>query len=227
MSKAYVVTGASSGIGEAVAKALIARGDRVFAVARRGELLQAAYGCDFCALDLSEGGAAERVARALDGFGPLDGFVHCAGFSSPAPIGMIDEEVARRMLAVHAVFPMEFAGLLAKRVRRAEDCAIVLLTSLAAHEATVGNAAYAAAKGAVEAFALTATAELSVRGIRVHAFDPGIVDTDMVRSTWMRTMSADAVAELMSRHGGLVKREDAATKIIALLDGASKEGNRQ
>ena len=223
MSKAYVVTGASSGIGEAVAKALIARGDRVFAVARRGELLQAAYGRDFCALDLSEGGAAERVARALDGFGPLDGFVHCAGFSSPAPIA----EVARRMLAVHAVFPMEFAGLLAKRVRRTEDCAIVLLTSLAAHEATVGNAAYAAAKGAVEAFALTAAAELSVRGIRVHAFDPGIVDTDMVRSTWMRTMSADAVAELISRHGGLVKREDAATKIIALLDGASKEGNRQ
>ncbi len=218
MSKTYVVTGASSGIGEAVARLLLDRGDRVFGIARREGKLKSLYDKDILALDLSNDDAIKIVSHALEALWPIDGFVHAAGFSSPAPIGMIDEKVARQMMAVHAIFPMEFAGMLAKASHHTPDCAMVLMTSLAVHEATVGNAAYAAAKGAVEAFAQTAKAELSLRGIRVYAFDPGIVDTDMVRSTWMRTMSMGAIDKLCSRYGGMVKPEVVAKKIVALLD---------
>ena len=225
-ARAYVVTGASSGIGEAVARRILSRGDSALLVARRGDRLTVLASefpaARILACDLCGEGAADRVAKAAAPI-PLAGFVHCAGFADPAPIGMVDETSARRLFSVHAIFPLMFLGWMARRGNHAEGASAVLVSSRSARVADVGNAAYASAKGAVEGLFATASAELAPRGVRVELFSPSEVDTAMARDTWMRTASPGRVAEIMARHpDGLPTADDAAAAIVALLDGGQK-----
>lgn len=226
--KSYVVTGASSGIGECVARMLLDRGDSVLLVARRAERLAALAegrpGAHVLPADLAERGAAARVAEeAKRALGPLDGFVHCAGFAAPAPVGMIDEETLAKLFAVHASFPAVFLGKMARRDAHADGASAVLVSSRSARVADPGNAAYAAAKGAAEGFFETARVELAARGVRLEIARLSEVDTGMARTTWMRTASPERVAEIMARHpGGLPSADDAAREIIGLLDGSCK-----
>lgn len=190
MSGVYVVTGASSGIGEVVARRLLARGERVLAVARRADRLAALCGdsdaAAYVAADLAESASVETVAAAVKArFGAVSGFVHCAGFAAPAPLSLVDPATAQRLYAVHALFPMRFMGWLAKAPNHEAGASCVLVSSLACHEGEKGNAAYAASKGALEGMLRTAAAELADRGVRVNAVAPGVVETDLARAAWM------------------------------------------
>ena len=205
MSGCFVVTGASSGIGEAVARRLLARGESVVAVARRAEVLESLYGSEprarIVVADLAEPGAVETVAKAVkDAFGTVRGFVHCAGFAAPAPLSLVDAAVAQRLHAVHALFPMRFMGWLAKMPNHEPGASCVLVSSLDCHVGEKGNAAYAAAKGALEGMLKGAAAELADRGVRVNAVAPGVVETEMARTSWMERVSPGELAARRARY---------------------------
>lgn len=205
MNGGYVVTGASSGIGEEVARRLIARGERVLSVARRRDRLEAlCAGCpdaSFAVADLCLPGAVDDVCRAAkETLGTVRGFVHCAGFGAPAPLGLVQDSTAHSLFAVHALFPMRFMGWMGRMANHEDGAACVLVSSLAAHEGDCGNAAYAAAKGAVEGMLKSAAAELAQRGVRVNAVVPGIVETDMARSTWMAISTPEQVEAKRARY---------------------------
>lgn len=190
----YVVTGASSGIGAAVAARLLARGEGVVAVARHADALERLYGQNPNALcvaaDLELPDATARVSAALrERFGSVRGFVHCAGFAAPAPLGLVQDATAHRLFAVHALFPMQFLGWMAKRQNHVDGAAAVLVSSIACHEGDAGNVAYASAKGAVEGMLKAAAAELAQRGVRVNAIAPGLVDTEMARNGQVKDFS--------------------------------------
>jgi len=219
----FVVTGASDGIGETVARRLIARGENVLAVARRKDRLEALCGtaenARFAAVDLEGADAVEAVARAVkDTFGAVRGFVHCAGFNQLAPLSLVDSVVAQRLYAVHALFPMRFMGWLGKAPNHVVGAACVLISSLACHEGAAGNAAYAAAKGAVEGILKPAAAELAPKGIRLNEVILGVVETEMAH-TWMGKLTPEQFKSITDGYPmGLGKPAEVA-KIIAFLLG--------
>lgn len=227
MNGAYVVTGASSGIGEAVARRLLARGEDVLMVARRADRLAAVQGefprARFFVCDLTEPESVARVAAAVKAsVGPLAGFVHCAGFDAPAPLALVDDATAHALYAVHAVFPMRFLGWMGKAPNHGEGASVVLVSSVACHEGYPGGAAYAAAKGAVEGLYASAKPELATRGVRLELITPGVVDTDMPRNGWMRLVGPDRLAAVKARYpDGFPSADSVAAEIVALLDGGA------
>lgn len=220
MAETYtdVVTGASSGIGECVARLLLAEGGPVVLVARRGELLAEKFGgCPNAVvvpLDLERGGAADELARRVGR--PVRYFAHVAGFTAPAPVGMIEEATMHRLFQLHAVFPLSFLGWMAKRVNHADGAAAVVVTSRSVFEADRGNAAYCASKGAVEGMAKTVESELASRGVRFATVSPGPVDTPMARNSWLANLGAAQRAEAEKR---LVPPETVAREIVSKLKG--------
>ncbi len=179
-----LVTGASSGIGEATARALAARGACVAAVARRGDRLEAlARECGGAVAwelaDVSgEDGARGAVAFAVKAFGRLDLLVNNAGVMLLGPVEGADVQEWRRMVelnllgtmyATHAALP----HLVATRGH------VVVVSSVAARVSRNGYAGYSASKFGVAAFAEALRQEMCPKGVRVTVIAPGMVATEL------------------------------------------------
>lgn len=176
----YVVTGAGSGIGEAIAHRLAAAGARVVVAAhgeddaRRGA---DAVGGEGVAFDVSDPAA---VAQAFAGLGPIDGLVNNAGAGGVSPLVTMTPEQWRRTLSVD--LDGSFLCLQAaarSMLRHGRAGSIVNISSVNGRFAHRGLAPYAAAKAGVEMLTKVAALELAQAGIRVNAVAPGAVDTKM------------------------------------------------
>jgi benzil reductase ((S)-benzoin forming) len=177
------ISGASSGIGLALARSAPWPRARVIDVSRRG-----APGLEHFAADLAEpeqwARVAELFAREIRGFrGERVVFVHAAGTLEPIGFaGEVDAAAYQRSVLLNAACPQVLgdAFLRAAQATRAR-CHLVLISSGAAHSVYQGWSAYGAGKAAVDQWTRTAGAEQARRGGRVHvlAVAPGIVATAM------------------------------------------------
>ena len=190
MGECIVVTGATGGIGREVVRLLEAPADKSVRVP------VLAIGHE---IDLSLPDACEQVVALIEaeGYTGVSGFIHLAGFDKPGMIGNIDSLIAEDLYWIHALFPLNFLGWMAKRANHSEGAAAVLVSSEAACSASPGHAAYAMAKGAVNALALTAAKELKPRGVKVKSVVLGPVDTKMTRA-WYDKLPPQVRPELMS-----------------------------
>jgi len=181
-----IVTGASSGIGHAVAVAMAAAGANVVPTGRDEQRTAAcAADCDAAggrahpvAIDLTADGAPERlVAATLERYGSLDVIVHSAGIFEPVPLRESTVESFDRQwhLNVRAPFALTRAA-----VDELRDGGVVLfISSIAGHVAFPNSAAYCATKGAIEMMTKALAVELAGEGIRVNALAPGNIRTPM------------------------------------------------
>lgn len=207
---ATVVTGAASGIGAAVTELLRSRGEEVFTVDLKGDV--------DCACDLLAPDGLKKLTDALKArYEGAKGFVHCAGFDQMAPLGMIKEESVQRLVAIHAGFPIQFLGWMAKKNNHAPNSSAVLISSLSVHEGAKGHVAYAAAKGAVEGLLAPAAAELAAKGVRLNEVVLGIVQTEMAKG-WMDKLTPEQLKAITDGYPmGLGTPEDVAKTIAFLL----------
>jgi len=193
-STVALVTGASSGIGDATARALAGHGARVAIVARRGDRLAAlaariqADGGEALALEADvtdEARARDAVERTVAKFGRLDTVVNNAGVMLLGPIVGADVSEWQRMLDLNVAGLMYVTNAALPHLLRAADsdprkvADLVNVSSVAGRAARVGAGVYNASKFAVGAFSESLRQEVTKRHVRVSLIEPGFVDTEL------------------------------------------------
>jgi NADP-dependent 3-hydroxy acid dehydrogenase YdfG len=174
-----LVTGASSGIGEATVRALAAAGYETVAAARRVERceeLAAEVGGRALKLDVTD----PRSVAALAGELPVvDAIVHSAGGAlGLESVGEADEERWRQMFESNVIGVVRVTKALLPALRAGIEPTIVIVGSIAGVEVYEGGGGYTAAKHAAHAIAQTLRLELHRDGIRVTEVAPGMVETE-------------------------------------------------
>ncbi|MEA2391990.1 MAG: hypothetical protein QOK31_2099 [Solirubrobacteraceae bacterium] len=181
-----LVTGASSGIGEASARALAGAGAKVALVARREDRLNAlveelgtdralAIGADIA----DEGQARDAIGRAHSELGGLHVLVNNAGVMLLGPIEGADTEQWRRMVDVNLLGLLYCTHAALPLMREQGGGHIVNVSSVAGRTASAGSAVYNLTKWGVVAFSEALRQEALHAGIRVTAIEPGFVETEL------------------------------------------------
>lgn len=178
--KTILVTGASSGIGQCVAKHLIAQDARVIAMGRDATRLHHLQGAvRHLSVDLCDFTAYRKWIADLPA---LDGLVCSAGTVENNPIRFFSLEKYQRMIDLNQTAPLLLVSELTRARKLNDDASIVFLSSINGNSVAIkGCAAYAASKAALTGIAKVLALELAPRRIRVNCVQPGMVDTEMVR----------------------------------------------
>ena len=188
MTRRAVVTGASSGIGEAVVARLVARGERVVAVARSAEPLAALVrthgdAVQPLALDVGDHHALGAALRALP---PIDTLVLSAGVCKQARLDEEDDD-ATWWQALDVNLHGSYFAMKAVAPTMPSGGRIVAVASGLGKLGRPGYAAYCASKHALLGVVKCVSKELAPRGITVNAVCPGWVDTPMARADVVKT----------------------------------------
>lgn len=194
--KVFLVTGAGSGLGAAVARMVVAHGGKVVALdvaAEAGEALARELGdaARFVRTDVtSEEDGRAAVAAAREAFGRIDGLVNCAGVATGERVvgrnGAHALAAFSRTVSINLVGTFNMLRLAAEAMSQqeanedGERGVIVNTASVAAFDGQIGQAAYAASKGGVAAMTLPIARELATFGIRVVTIAPGLFATPMM-----------------------------------------------
>lgn len=185
-TRRVLITGGGTGIGRAVAEALLRAGGSVVVSGRRREPLDElaaafpgrafALTCDLTSVSEREG----LLARSRELLGGLDGFVHSAGVANHQLPGHIDEASLREQLEVNLVAPLRL-GEQALEVLEPGG-GMVFISSTIAVRALITSAVYSAAKAGLLQVMRSLALAGAPRGVRASSVLPGVVDTEMVRS---------------------------------------------
>jgi uncharacterized protein len=170
-----LLTGASGGLGHAIARGLAARGARLVLTARRAEVLEslaAETGGRAVACDVSDRAALERLVEEA---GAVDVLVANAGVPGSGVIDSFSVEEIDRALDVNLRAPMVLARLLSDGMAARGGGHIVFVNSLSGKAATAGSSIYAATKFGLRGFAQGLREDLRPRGVGVSTVFPGFI----------------------------------------------------
>jgi NAD(P)-dependent dehydrogenase (short-subunit alcohol dehydrogenase family) len=190
-----LVTGASRGIGAAIARSLDRAGARVALVARSAPALDAVAAelsnrPVVLAADLSDPAVPQRlVADARTQLGGIDVLVNNAALAARLPTAELDASLIDELYAVNVRAPLLLIAALVPSMIERSSGAVINVSSVSAVVGTPRRAAYAATKGAIDAATRSLAMELGPHGIRVNSVAPGVVDTEM----WARNKAIPGV----------------------------------
>ena len=227
-NKIAVVTGASRGLGQAIAEALLKAGATALLVSANADRLNAThqifatqnlkstpYPCDLSLLDQIDA----LVDHVASEYGRIDILVNCAGITFAEELSDYPDEYWEKTLRVNLEAPYRLARNFAPMMKD-QGGSIINVTSIAAECGAPNNPAYAAAKGGLKQLTKALASDLAPFGIRVNNIGPGYFRTDMTSYSWddperreMRTQST-----MLGRWG---MPEDLAGMAILLASDAS------
>lgn len=201
-SRAFVVTGAASGIGLATAQRLLAEGGTVVgadvsAPPDMGERFT------FVAADVTDESAVADVFAAVPG--RLDGVVHAAGVAGGGPVHLLDKGEWDRVIAINLTGTFLVAkAALARMTEQSrvsgERGSIVTLASVEGLEGTAGGSVYNAAKGGVVLLTKNMALDYGPSGIRVNAICPGFIATPMLDNVFQMTGMEGPLSSITKEH---------------------------
>ena len=217
-----LVTGASQGIGRAIAVEMARVGAHVAVCSRRAEALEgvaAAVRAEgrkalAVACDVGDGQQVEAaVKRTVDTFGRIDVLVNNAGYRIRARLEDLPRHEWDAMIATNLTSVFLFSQAVGRVMIQQKSGTIVNVSSVAGRSGSRGMAAYAAAKAGVTALTQSLGAEWAKYGIRVNAVAPGPVETEGVLEVWKTpAMIANASREVPL--GRLGRPEEIAWAVI-------------
>jgi NAD(P)-dependent dehydrogenase (short-subunit alcohol dehydrogenase family) len=187
--KTIIVTGATSGIGRAAARAFANEGAAVVLVGRNEEALSdlsrllAGPGrrSAACVADVTAADAPERIVRtAIDAFGGIDVLVNAAGIIATGTIETTDDEAWDSMMALNLRAPFRLMRAAAPHLK-ARKGAVVNVSSVNGLRAFAGVLAYCVSKAGIDHLTRCAALEMAPHGVRVNAVNPGVTVTNLHR----------------------------------------------
>lgn len=225
-----IVTGASSGIGQAIAIRASREGASVIALGRNTEKLAETLsllegtGHSSLKLELAESASVQdEIVKLLEAAGPVHGMVYCAGVSKVTPLRDIHVEEAERTTAVNWLSFLLISKALCRRGRYAPGMSVVAIASVSALVGQIGLSLYAGTKAALIASCRSLAAEYAPRGIRFNCVSPAPVDTPMQRETRERLGEDWYQKEVLNRAKlKTLTAEDIADPVLFLLSDASR-----
>lgn len=222
--KTILVTGASSGIGQATAIECSKMGAKVVITGRNTERLQQTFerlegdGHQQIIAELTN---AEEVKRLVGGCSELNGLVLCAGKAMTLPFPFGTRDKYDEIFNVNLFAPIELLRVLIKKKSFAKNSSVVFVSSIGGVSSiVVGNSIYGASKAAVNATMKYCAKELAGKKIRVNSVNPGMVETPLIHRGTISSeqLAADAERYPLGRYGEPI---DIAHGIIYLLSDAS------
>ncbi len=189
LEQCFIVTGASSGIGESVALLLNELGASVIGIARNQERLEgmkakAKYPENIFLeqKDLTEDieGLPAWIKSLKDKYGKFQGMAYCAGIGRVQPLKAVDFDYMQRMFSVNYFAPVFMAkGFADKRNNNGKGSSIVCIASSGGVHPDPGMTEYAGSKGALIATMQSVARELAPSGVRVNCVSPSLIATNM------------------------------------------------
>ena len=223
-NKTILVTGASSGIGKAIAIECSKMGAQVVITGRNEQRLQETYKLleglqpAYIVADLTKKEDIETLVNQIDS---LNGLVNCAGLTIPKPFKFLQEEDIQQVMTVNFNAPLLLTQLLVKKKKLQKTSSIVFISSISGTKVSyIGNSIYSASKGAINGICKGLALELASQQIRVNTITPGMVETNIVSGgeVTQEQMEADKQKYPLKRYG---KPEEVAYAVVYLLSEAS------
>ncbi len=182
-----LITGASSGIGAAYARALAAQGKNLILVARRKERLEAlaeelhrdhAISAEVLVSDLSKPAGIDQVERRIHEIGRLDMLINNAGFGTTGNFSEIDPATQIDMIHLHVVASVRLCRAALPGMIAQHNGVIINVSSIGAFIPMQGNAMYGATKAFLVTFSEALQRELMGTGVKIQALCPGFTRTE-------------------------------------------------
>jgi NAD(P)-dependent dehydrogenase (short-subunit alcohol dehydrogenase family) len=226
-----LLSGASSGIGRAIAIELVGRGFKVVLIGRReaqlaetARLTQQEDRTLVLPLDLARlDEIVPRITELAKGLGRLYGVCHCAGAAQTLPLSASTPERVQAQMNLNFGAGLELCRAVTRRgVLEEQGGSIVWIGSIYSHVGAPGQTAYAASKGAITAAMRCLALELAPRKVRVNCISPGMVRTAMTDASRSR-LSEEQWKQIEAMHPlGAGQPEDVARAAAFLLDPENK-----
>ena len=223
-NKTILVTGASSGIGKAIAIECAKMGAKVVVTGRNETRLQETHSLlegdqpDYIVADLSVNEDVVRVSKELS---TLNGLVNCAGLTKVAPFPFATRDSFEEVMNVNFFAPTELTRLLVKSKKIGKGSSIVFISSVSGvYCSAIASSIYSASKGAVNGLVKGIALDLASKGIRVNCVNPGMIDTHIFSEgkITQKQLKEDTERYPLKRYG---KPEEVAYAVIYLLSDAS------
>ena len=225
VGKTILVTGASSGIGRATAvicsqmgATLIITGRNEACLSETFVLLEGDHHQQIRA-DLT---SLDELTELVESLPKLDGIVSNAGIARPLVLQFTEASDVNEVLQINALVPIHLTRLVLQQKKLNKGASLVYISSINGNNcAYIGSSIYAASKSALTGFMKGVALELAPRGIRANCINPGMIETDLLKSgsIGQEELEKDRLKYPLKRYG---KPEEVAYTAVYLLSDATQ-----